>query len=471
MENNTLKKWVETPLEDLIVHILGGDWGTDLKESFSDEFEKVKVVRGTDYKEWNTKRACNAPVRLAKKSSVEKRKLLLGDIVVEVSGGGPDQPVGRTIIIDEVALSESLPLLCSNFFRQIRLSGNLNPFFVNYFLTHAYYKGLFNEYQTQTTNIRNLNVNDFVSKTIIPLPPSKEQDRIVLKLDAAFSKIEANQRRLEKIPKLLKRFRQSVLASSVREFGEDEIIDNVCEEIQIGPFGTQLHKHDYISNGIPLVNPTHIQGGEIVPDMDLTISKKKFNELSNYHLKVGDVIMGRRGEMARCALVGEKENNWLCGTGSLFFRPNLKKIDPKFLFWILSNSNTKTFLEAEAKGSTMNNLNLSIVKNIPFSLPSLKEQKAIIKKAEKLFSIADKIEMKYSKAKKMLDKLPQSLLAKAFRGDLVPQDPNDESAEELLERIREEKEKLKSEGKKSKVKVQNKKTEKGKSKKRKPALA
>jgi type I restriction enzyme S subunit len=304
-----------------------------------------------------------------------------------------------------------------------------------------------------------------ISQTVLKevpflLPPLAEQYRIVTKLDAAFAKLKANQKRLEKIPKLLQRFRQSVLASAVKEFGEEDVIDSVCEIIQIGPFGTQLHKHDYISNGIPLVNPTHIQGGEIVPDMDLTISKKKFNELGNYHLKIGDVIMGRRGEMARCALVGEKENNWLCGTGSLFFRPNLKKIDSKFLFWILSNSNTKAFLEAEAKGSTMNNLNLGIVKSIPFSLPSLKEQRAIIKKSEKLFSIADKIEMKYAKAKKILDKLPQSILAKAFRGELVPQDPNDEPAEELLKSIKEEKERLKSEGKMSKVKVSIKSSEK-----------
>ena len=76
-----------------------------------------------------------------------------------------------------------------------------------------------------------------------------------------------------------------------------------------------MHRHEYISNGIPLINPTHIQGGEIIPAMDLTISKEKFNELPNYHLRKGDVIMGRRGEMARCALVGEKEDGWLCGTG------------------------------------------------------------------------------------------------------------------------------------------------------------
>jgi len=269
----------------------------------------------------------------------------------------------------------------------------------------------------------------------VPIPSLKEQERIVAKLNSLFEKIETNKKRLEKIPQILKRFRQSVLADAFNNNGLEEFTKNVCEEIQIGPFGTQLHRHDYISNGIPLVNPTHIQGGEIIPDVNLTISKIKYEELSNYHLKEGDVIMGRRGEMARCGLVGPTENGWLCGTGSLFFRPDLKKIVPQYLYWVLSNSQTKSFLEGEAKGSTMSNLNLEIVKNIPITLPSISAQLSIVKKVEDLFAFADKLESRYLKAKAQLDKLPQSILAKAFRGELVPQDPEDEPANLLLERI------------------------------------
>lgn len=293
------------------------------------------------------------------------------------------------------------------------------------------------------TGLQHIN-KDFFEICKIPLPPLAEQDRMVKKLDTIMQKVENNKQRLDRIPKLLKRFRQSVLAAAVNNDGTEEITKSICEEIQIGPFGTQLHRHEYVSNGIPLVNPTHIQGGEIVPDMDLTITKAKFAELPNYHLKIGDTIMGRRGEMARCAMVGKKENGWLCGTGSLFFRPNLKKVNPQYLYWVLSNSNTKAYLEAEAKGSTMSNLNLNIVKNIPIPLPSLEEQKKIVKKVEDMFAFADKIEARYAKTKMMLDKLPQSILAKAFRGELVPQDANDEPASVLLERIKAEKEKLKA---------------------------
>ncbi|MBK9510899.1 MAG: restriction endonuclease subunit S [Cytophagaceae bacterium] len=100
----------------------------------------------------------------------------------------------------------------------------------------------------------------------------------------------------------------------------------------------------------------------------------------------------------------------------------------------------------------MSNLNLNIVRNIPLPLPSLEEQIKIVKQVENLFAFADKIEVRYTKAKTMLDKLPQSILAKAFRGELVAQDPNDEPASVLLERIKKEKDKISADKKGKKTK-------------------
>jgi type I restriction enzyme S subunit len=76
------------------------------------------------------------------------------------------------------------------------------------------------------------------------------------------------------------------------------------------------------------------------------------------------------------------------------------------------------------------------VRELPFVLPPLAEQQEIVQRVEELFTLADQIEARYRKAKAYFDKLTPSILAKAFRGELVPQDPNDEPAENLLERIR-----------------------------------
>lgn len=290
------------------------------------------------------------------------------------------------------------------------------------------------------------NISQTVLKNVrMPLPPLNEQQRIVRKLNIVLSKVNNSKARLERIPLLLKNMRQSILAAAVsgeltikdKEW-EKVTLEAIAERIQIGPFGTQLHKHEYISNGVPVINPSHIKNGRIVADLELTITSEKFMELGNYHLSQGDTIIGRRGEMGRCAIVTQKENRWLCGTGSLFIRPG-KKIYPKFLFWILSSQSVKEYLENQALGTTMNNLNLSIIKTIEIPLPSIEEQKEIVRKLEELFAFADTIEARYEKAKAYFDKIPQAILAKAFKGELVKQDENDEPASELLKRIKQEK--------------------------------
>ncbi|MGD1045342.1 MAG: restriction endonuclease subunit S [Bacteroidota bacterium] len=298
----------------------------------------------------------------------------------------------------------------------------------------------------------------------VPLPPLNEQHRIVEKLDQLIAKVESSKKRLDKFPQRLKRFRQSVLAAAcsgkltenwreenkVEEWDKSTVVQ-IAERIQIGPFGTQLHKSDYVSNGIPLINPMHIKDYRIVADNEYSITKKKYAELKNYHLKTNDIIMARRGEMGRCALVTENENAWLCGTGSLFVRAN-RNVYPRFLFFVLSSAETKEFLEGESKGTTMSNLNLDILNRIPISLPSFTEQQEIVRRVEALFALADQLEARYKKAQSYVEKLTQSILAKAFRGELVPQDPNDEPASVLLERIKAEREKKLSEEKPAKQK-------------------
>lgn len=196
---------------------------------------------------------------------------------------------------------------------------------------------------------------------------------------------------------------------------------DVSEKIQIGPFGSQLHREDYIENGIPLINPTHIKGGQIAADSSYTITVEKRDSLPNYILQIGDVIMGRRGEMARCGLVTKKENGWFCGTGSLYFRPHSKLVDSTFLHNYLSSEPVKKYLEENAGGTTMANLNGKIVKNIPIFLPLLAEQQRIVEEIESRLSVCDKLEKTISASLKQSEALRQSILKQAFEGKLVQQ--------------------------------------------------
>ena len=142
-------------------------------------------------------------------------------------------------------------------------------------------------------------------------------------------------------------------------------------EIKIGPFGTLLHKEDYIPNAHALVNPSHIIDGKIAVDMKLTVSDDKYNELSAYHLNIDDVVMGRRGEMGRCAVVSEV--GLLCGTGSMIIRSNgLLKAD--YIQKIISFPSFKKTIEDMAVGQTMPNLNVPIVSNFMIICPPIEVQ-------------------------------------------------------------------------------------------------
>ena len=88
-----------------------------------------------------------------------------------------------------------------------------------------------------------------------------------------------------------------------------------------GPFGSALHKSDYITNGVPVINPMHIIDGQINPSEDMTITENTAKKLSEFRLTSGEVVIGRRGDMGRCAVVRKENDGWLCGTGSMIVRP------------------------------------------------------------------------------------------------------------------------------------------------------
>jgi type I restriction enzyme S subunit len=205
--------------------------------------------------------------------------------------------------------------------------------------------------------------------------------------------------------------------------------------IKTGPFGSSLHKTDYVKNGIPVINPMHIIKGKIVPSSDISISRETLSRLSDFCLSDGDVIIGRRGEMGRCAVITQREHGWLCVTGSMVLKP-VSSLDASYLQLFLSSAKTVKALEAQSVGSTMVNLNQKILLSLEIYWPSLPKQREIVRRVEALFAYADRLEARYTAARAQVEKLTPSLLAKAFRGELVSQVPNDESASVLLERIR-----------------------------------
>lgn len=214
----------------------------------------------------------------------------------------------------------------------------------------------------------------FLEKYQIRLPNLDEQKRQTDVLDKVSELISLRKQQLAKLDELVK-------ARFVEMFGDpvtnphrfEKVPLSELAEIKIGPFGSLLHKEDYIENGHPLVNPSHIVDGKVTPDNKLTLSEEKYAEMSAYHLHKGDVVMGRRGEMGRCAVVPEE--GLLCGTGSLIIRTK-GEITADYIQKIISFPSFKKTIEDMAVGQTMPNLNVPIVSGFQIIKPPMEVQQA-----------------------------------------------------------------------------------------------
>ena len=255
-----------------------------------------------------------------------------------------------------------------------------------------------------------------LSPLLIPVPPLSEQQRIVSYLDSAFAKIDAVAKNAEASLNEAKALFQSALTKMMEpKEGWEEKTLSMLGESKVGPFGSLLHKKDYIEGGIPIINPMHIVKGKISPNHKFTVSIAKLNkDLSSYLMHTNDIVIGRRGEMGRCAIVKPSQNGFVCGTGSIFFRPKTSIVNPRFLLTALLSSKSKKEMEALAGGATMLNLSSKSLSNLSIDIPSLQEQCAIVSTLDSLKSKVDQLQSNLSLTLTECTALKQAILRQTF---------------------------------------------------------
>jgi type I restriction enzyme S subunit len=154
-------------------------------------------------------------------------------------------------------------------------------------------------------------------------------------------------------------------------------------DLNTGPFGSVIHKEDYVDGGVPLVNPSHMIDGRIVHDPSVSVPEATAERLAAYRLTAGDIVLARRGEVGRYALVTKEEDGWLCGTGS-FFVKLYKDCDRDYLGLVLEDPYLRSHLLGESVGATMTNLNQRILIETPVALPPRSEQSRIVTRVNEL---------------------------------------------------------------------------------------
>ncbi|MGM9587127.1 MAG: restriction endonuclease subunit S [Candidatus Limivicinus sp.] len=247
-----------------------------------------------------------------------------------------------------------------------------------------------------------------LGETEIQIPSMAKQEVIADRLNKIDNLVSLRKQQLAKLDELVKsRFVEMFGDPVTNPHGFEKVTLSDLAEIKIGPFGSLLHKEDYIEGGHALVNPSHIIDGKVSVDEKLTVSDDKFAELSAYHLQIGDVVMGRRGEMGRCAVVSY--DGLLCGTGSLLIRTK-GEVTADYIQKIISFPSFKKTIEDMAVGQTMPNLNVPIVSGFQIIKPPMEVQSAYYKFVEQL----DKSKLAVQQSLDKLELLKKALMQKYF---------------------------------------------------------
>ena len=237
--------------------------------------------------------------------------------------------------------------------------------------------------QVHGATMKHIVKKDF-DNTQIPYPPKSTQLAIVSELDKINELIRLKKEQLKDFDNLAQSLFYEMFGDPVEnEKGWEVKKIGDLALVKTGPFGSMLHKEDYICDGIPLVNPIHMKDYKIVPDLDFTISKEKASELENYLLKRNDVVFARRGDIGRCAIVSEAEQGFICGTGSLFVRFS-KEIESIFIMYIIRCDSFSKHLISKAKGATMLNINSNTIADLRIPLPPLPLQRLFAQRIEQI---------------------------------------------------------------------------------------
>lgn len=293
----------------------------------------------------------------------------------------------------------------------------------------------------RSTTVPSLRKGD-VEGLRFPLAPIAEQKRIADKLDTVLTRVDAVNTRLARVAPLLKRFRQSVLAAATSgRLTEDwrggaamDYPKQPMSELAEMRLGKMLDKAKNTGLLVRYLRNVNVRWFSF--DLsDLAELRIESHEREGLTIQNGDLLICEGGEPGRCA-------NWEGGKTELIFQKALhrvrvhkQKLLPRWAAYVLKSLCESGEITQLFTGSTIKHLTGTALAKVEIPLPSLEEQTEIVRRVETLLAFADRLEARLAQAQTAATRLTPALLAKAFRGELVPQDPNDEPAAELLRRL------------------------------------
>jgi type I restriction enzyme, S subunit len=453
--------WSWSNLDDVVEIILGQ---SPKSSTYNDEGIGLPFFQGkSEFGELHptVQKWCSTPNKIAN----------AGDVLLSIRA-----PVGATNIATErCCIGRGLAAL--------HPLTEVNPLFILY-LIRAFERKIAEQ---STGSIFDAITGERLRKIEVPLPPLPEQHRIVTKIEELFTQLDAGVASLKKAQAQLKRYRQAVLKAAFegrltkmwREEHKGEIeptdlllnktrdkvilseinkkidivnsdrsirfelpngwtwikLDEISQKITDGTHITPT----YIDKGVPFISVKDIFDKKVHFEKCKYISKEEHEKLiKRCHPENGDILITKSGTIGRTAVIKSSKEFSLFVSVALI-KPYNKQISSDFIGYALDDYINNIDIQQTVKGGVIKNLHIEDIKEINIKFPPIVEQFKIVNEIERYFSIADKIETIITTSLLQAESLRQSILKRAFEGKLVPQDPNDEPASVLLERIKAEK--------------------------------
>lgn len=428
------KNWVTTKLDKLAEDISYGHTASSTTDEVGPHFLRITDIQANAVS-WKSVPYCKIDERQAHKYILKE-----GDLVFARTGA----TVGKSFLI-----RKPLPVsVFASYLIRVRcLIPSTSNYLAHYFHSHDYWQQI-TEF---SAGIGQPNVNGSKLKELrIPLPPLEEQTRITSALDGLLAQVDSLKARLDAMPALIKRFRQSVFSDAVsgaltNSWRERNPADVQDSSDQLGQLIEEMRnglsaKPNESSQGVPILRISAVRSGS-VDQTDIRFLECDEVEKRRYAIKKGDLLFTRyNGSLdfvGVCGLVKQASHEVIVYPDKIIrVRCKTDIILPEYLEIFFSECSTRQRVMNLVKSTSgQKGISGQDLKSLCVTYPGISEQLEVVRRVEQLFSFADQLEARLANARQRVDALTQSILAKAFRGELVPQDPNDEPASVLLERI------------------------------------